>query len=114
VELQICDALLELMDYFFQLGHLLWETVLHLHFYDRQKVKCFCEPFPVLQVVLLVTDPCDAITMPCPCPTSLSGKDFPILPHSVVLEVHFVLASKPGWLVLCLFEIVEGKLRLDQ
>jgi hypothetical protein len=66
-----------------------------------------CEPFLVLQVSLL-----EAI--PFPHPTSLSRQDFPILPHSVVLEVIFVLASKLGWILLCLLELVEGNLRLDQ
>jgi hypothetical protein len=49
-----------------------------------------------------------------PHSTSLSGKYFPILPPFVVLKVIYVLASEPGWLVLCLLELVEGKLRLDQ
>jgi hypothetical protein len=62
-----------------------------------------CEHFAVLQVTLLAT-------IPFSCPTLLSGKYFPILPHSVFLEVLFVLASKPGWLVLCLLELVKGEL----
>jgi hypothetical protein len=66
-----------------------------------------CESFPGLQVALLAT-------MPFPDPTSLSGQYFPILPPSVVLEVLFVLASKPGWLALCLLELVKCELRLNQ
>ena len=62
-----------------------------------------CEPFPVLRVALQAT-------MPFLHPTSLLGKAFPILPHSIVLEVLSVLASKLGWLVLCLLELVEGEL----
>jgi len=62
-----------------------------------------CESFPKLQVSLLAT-------VPFPHPTALSRQYFPVLPPSVVLEVLFVLASKPGWLVLCLLELVEGNL----
>jgi hypothetical protein len=69
-----------------------------------------CEPFPVLQVYLLATGPCSIVTTFFPHPTSLVGQDFPILPYSVVLQVHSILVSKPGWLALCLLELVEGEL----
>jgi hypothetical protein len=71
-----------------------------------------CEPFHVLQVSLLEVGPCSAVTMFFPHPTSLVGQAFPIVPYSVVLEVHSILVSKPGWLALCLLELVEGELRL--
>jgi hypothetical protein len=66
-----------------------------------------CESFPELQVALLAT-------MPFPHSTSLLGKYFLILPPSIVLEVLSVLASEPGWLLLCLLELIEGEIRLDQ
>jgi hypothetical protein len=69
-----------------------------------------CEPFPVLQVSLLETGPCSVVTVFFLPPTSIPGKSFPILPYSVVLEVRFVLVSKPGWLALCLLELIEGEL----
>jgi hypothetical protein len=72
-----------------------------------------CEPFPVHQVALLGTGPCSAVTVLFPHPTLLVGKDFPILPYSVVLQVRSVLVSKPGWLALRLLELIEGELQLS-
>jgi hypothetical protein len=52
--------------------------------------------------------------MPFPHPTPLLGQYFPILPHSIVLEVLSMLASKLGWLVMYLLKIVEGEIKIDQ
>jgi hypothetical protein len=71
-----------------------------------------CEPFPVLQVSLLATGPCSAITVLFPHPTFLVGKSFPVLPYSIVLQVRSILVSKPGLIALCLLELVEGELQL--
>jgi hypothetical protein len=73
-----------------------------------------CELFPVLQVALLATGPCSAVTVLFPPPTLLVTQAAPVLPSSVVLHVCSVLVPKPGWLVLCLLELVEGELQLSQ
>jgi hypothetical protein len=104
-------VLLKLLDYFFKLCHLLWNTFFNIHFYDCHR-EVICEPFPVLQVALLATGPYSTVTMLFPHPTSLVGQDFPILSYFVVLEVCSVLVSKPGWLAMCLLELVEGELQL--
>jgi hypothetical protein len=72
-----------------------------------------CELSPVLQVALLATGPCSIVTVLFPPPTSLVRQAAPVLPSSVVLHVHSVLAPKPRWLVLCLLELVEGELQLS-
>jgi hypothetical protein len=73
-----------------------------------------CELFPVLQVALLATGPCSAVTILFPPPTSLPGQDFLVPTSSIVLYVHSVLVPKPGWLALCLLELIEGGLRLSR
>ena len=71
-----------------------------------------CELFPILQVALLVIGPCSVVTVLFLPPTSLPGKYFLVLPYSIVIEGHFVLVLKPGWLSLFLPMLIEGKLRM--
>jgi hypothetical protein len=73
-----------------------------------------CEIFPVLQVSLLETGPCSTVTLFFPPPTSLIRQAAHVLPSSIVLHVLSVLAPKPGWLALCLLELVEGELLLSR
>jgi hypothetical protein len=73
-----------------------------------------CELFPVLQVALLETGPCSAVIVIFPPPIFLVRQFSHVLPSSVVLHVHSILAPRPGWLVLCILELVEGELKLSQ
>jgi hypothetical protein len=72
-----------------------------------------CELFPVLQVALLAIGPCFTVTMLFPS-TSLVRQVAPILPSTIFLHVCSVLVPKPGWLALCLLELVEGEIRLSR
>ena len=44
-ELQVCYALLEILDYVFELCHLLWNFFFYLYFNDCHRAKCSTDRF---------------------------------------------------------------------
>jgi hypothetical protein len=103
-----------LLDYFFKLCHLLWNSLFGSVFWWLSQSEVLYWPVPLLQAALRTTVPFLYAAGISLHQTLLGEKDFLIPKNYVAGKVLHVLMLNHGWLALFLLELIEGELQTYQ